>query len=130
MQDAEENQRSDQMNLIYKTGMEKLANSDVVLYAEPLSMAQYHDLIVAGSQHIGYLPDCPSRKTEEGVAELYHKKRRELLSKIGSYKKNRCQDTGIVIPTCLWTPVLILELSVCDATTTQSCRCLPHSVTY
>ena len=76
-------------------------------------MAQYYDLMVAGSRHIGYLPDRPSRKTAEGVAELYIQERGELLNKIDSYLDNRKMECNIVVPTCLRTPVLILDPKEC-----------------
>ena len=69
--DPEENERSAQMDIIFKGAMQLLGDPDRVLYAEPVSMAQHYDLMVAGSRHIGYLPDRPSRKTPEGVAKLY-----------------------------------------------------------
>ena len=72
-------------------------------------MAQHYDLMVAGSRHIGYLPDHPSRKTAEGVTELYLQERGELLNKIDGFLQNRIMECGIIVPTCLRTPVLILE---------------------
>ena len=99
--------------LIFKGAMQLLGDPDRVLYAEPVSMAQHYDLMVAGSRHIGYLPDRPSRKTPEGVAELYLQERGELLNKIDSYLQNRVMECGIVVPTCLRTPVLILEPKEC-----------------
>ena len=111
--DPEENERSAQMDLIFKGAMQLLGDPDRVLYAEPISMAQHYDLMVAGSRHIGYLPDCPFRKTAEGVAELYLQERGELLNKIDGYLQNQIMECGIVVPTCLRTPVLILEPREC-----------------
>ena len=113
VKDPEENERSAKMDLVFKGAMQLLGDADRVLYAEPVSMAQYYDLMVAGSCHIGYLPDCPSRKTAEGVAELYLKERGELLNKIDGYLQNRKMECGIVVPTCLRTPVLILDPREC-----------------
>ena len=113
IKDAEENERSAKMDLVFHGAMQLLGNPDRVLFAEPSSMAQHYDLMVAGSRHIGYLPDRPSRKTPEGVAELYDKERGELLSKINSYLQNRIMQCGIVVPTCLRTPVLILDPREC-----------------
>ena len=111
--DPEENERSAKMDLVFEGAMQLLGDADRVLYAEPVSMAQCYDLMVAGSRHIGYLPDRPSRKTAEGVAELYRKERGELLNKIDSYLQNRKMKCGIVVPTCLCTPVLILDPREC-----------------
>ena len=113
VKDPEENERSAKMDLVFKGAMQLLGDPDRVLYAEPVSMAQYYDLMVAGSRHIGYLPDRPSRKTAEGVAELYIKERGELLNKIDGFLQNRKMECGIVVPTCLRTPVLILDPREC-----------------
>ena len=113
VKDPEEDQRSAQMEVIFKGAMQLLGDPDCVLYAEPSSMAQYYDLMVAGSRHIGYLPDRPSRKTAEGVAKLYLQERGELLNKIDSYLENRRVQCNIVVPTCLRTPVLILDPKEC-----------------
>ena len=67
----EENERSAQMEQVYEGAMQLLGHPDGVLYAEPLSMAQHYDLMVAGSRHIGYLPERSSRKTAEDVAALF-----------------------------------------------------------
>ena len=107
--DPEENERSAKMDLVFKGAMQLLGDPDRVLYVEPVFMAQYYDLMVAGSRHIEYLPDRPSRKTAEGVAKLYHKERGELLNKIDGFLQNRIMECGIVVPTCLRTLVLILD---------------------
>ena len=111
--DPEENERSAKMDLVFQGAMQLLGDPDRVLYVEPVSMAQHYDLMVAGSCHIGYLPDRPSRKTAEGVAELYHKETGELLNKIDGFLQNRIMECGIVVPTCLRTPVLILDPREC-----------------
>ena len=113
VKDSEENERSAKMDLVFEGAMQLLGDPDRVLYAEPTSMAQCYDLMVAGSRHIGYLPDRPSRKTAEAVTELYLKERGELLNKIDSYLQNRKMECGIVVPTCLRTPVLILDPREC-----------------
>ena len=113
VRDSEENERSAQMENAYKGAMQLLGAADGAWYAEPLSMAQHYDLMVAGSRHIGYLPERPTRKTAEEVAELYCRERGELLARIRSYLGNRVMECGIVVPTCLRTPVLILEPYEC-----------------
>ena len=75
IQDPEENQRSAEMDGLFQSAMQLLGDPDGVLYAKPVSMAQYYNVMVAGSRHIGYLPDHPSHKTPEGVAKLYHQER-------------------------------------------------------
>ena len=109
----EENERSAQMENVYEGAMQLLGELDGVLYAEPLSMAQHYDLMVAGSCHIGYLPERSSRKTAEDVAALFLQERGELLTRIRSYVDNRTIECNIVVPTCLHTPVLILDPKEC-----------------
>ena len=109
----EENERSAQMENIYEGAMQLLGEPDGVLYAEPLSMAQHYDLMVAGSHHIGYLPECSARKTAEDVAALFLRERGELLARIRSYVDNCTMECNIVVPTCLRTPVLILDPKEC-----------------
>ena len=109
----EENERSAQMEKVYEGAMQLLGHPDGVLYAEPLSMAQHYDLMVAGSRHIGYLPERSSRKTAEDVAALFLRERGELLTRIRSYVDNRIIQCNIVVPTCLRTPVLILDPKEC-----------------
>ena len=109
----EENEHSAQMENVYEGAMQLLGEPDSVLYAEPLSMAQHYDLMVAGSRHIGYLPERSSRKTPEDVAALFLRERGELLTRIRSYVDNRTMECNIVVPTCLRTPVLILDPKEC-----------------
>ena len=109
----EENERSAQMEKVYEGAMQLLGHPDGVLYAEPLSMAQHYDLMVAGSRHIGYLPERSSRKTAEDVATLFLRERGELLTRIRSYVDNCTMECNIVVPTCLCTPVLILDPKEC-----------------
>ena len=109
----EENKRSTQMENVYEGTMQLLGEPDGVLYAKPLSMAQHYDLMVAGSCHIGYLPERSACKTAEDVAALFLWERGELLARIRSYIDNRTIECNIVIPTCLRTPVLILDPKEC-----------------
>ena len=109
----EENERSTQMENVYEGAMQLLGEPDGVLYAEPLSMAQHYDLMVAGSCHIGYLPQHSARKTAEDVAALFLWERGKLLTRIRSYVDNRTIECNIVVPTCLHTPVLILDPKEC-----------------
>ena len=109
----EENERSAQMEKVYEGAMQLLGHPDGVLYAKPLSMAQHYDLMVAGSRHIGYLPERSSRKTAEDVAALFMRERGKLLTRIRSYVDNRTMECNIIVPTCLRMPVLILDPKEC-----------------
>ena len=47
------------------------------------------------------------------MAKLYLLERGELLNKIDSYLENHKVECGIIVPTCLRTPVLILDPKEC-----------------
>ena len=65
IKDPEENERSAKMDLVFHGAMQLLGDPDRVLYAEPVSMAQHYDLMVAGSRHIGYYPTGPLAKPQK-----------------------------------------------------------------
>ena len=97
---------------IFKTGMDIMGDADSALYAEPSSMAQVYDMMYTGTRYIGLL--LPRlHKTKKETGEVYWQERMELLRKILSYKDCRKMDCGIVVPTCLRTPTLVLPLSEC-----------------
>ena len=78
VRDPEENERSAQMESAYKGAMQLLGAADGAWYAEPLSMAQHYDLMVAGSRHIGYLPERSARKTAGGSVRAVHSGERRV----------------------------------------------------
>ena len=111
MKDNEEEIRRMDMFSMFKTGMDIIGDANSALYAEPSSMAQVYDMMYAGARNIGLLPPR-SRKTKE-MGEVYWQERMELLRKILSYKDCRRVDCGIVVPTCLRMPTLVLPTSEC-----------------
>ena len=112
MKDDEEEIRRMDMFRMFKTGMDIMGDADSALYAEPSSMVQVYDMMYAGAHDIGLLP-LRSRKTKRETGEVYRQERMELLRKILSYKDCRKVDCGIVVPTCLRTPMLVLPTSEC-----------------
>ena len=109
--DEEEIQRMDMFHM-FKTGMDIMGDADSALYAEPSSMAQVYDMMYAGAHDIGLLP-LRSRKTKKETGEVYRQERMVLLRKILSYKDCQKVDCGIVVPTCLRTPTLVLPMPEC-----------------
>ena len=75
-------------------------------------MAQVYDMMYDGDCNIGLLLP-QSHKTKKETSDVYKQERMELLRKILSYKDCHKMDCGIVIPTCLRTPTLVLPLSEC-----------------
>ena len=109
--DDEEIWRADMFRM-FKTGMDIMGDADSTLYAEPSSMAQVYDMMYTGAHDIGLLPP-QSCKTKKETGAVYWQERMELLRKILSYKDHRKMDCGIVVPTCLRTPMLVLPSSEC-----------------
>ena len=93
---------------MFKMRMDMMGDADSALYAEPTSMAQVYDLMHTGTRNIGLLPPG-SRKSKE----QYWQERMEVLCKILSYKDCHKVDCGIIMPTCLRTPTLVLLPSEC-----------------
>ena len=109
--DEEEIQRADMFRM-FKTGMDIMGDADSALYAEPSSMAQVYDMMYAGAHNIGLLLPR-SCKTKKETGKVYRQERMELLRKILSYKDCQKMDCGIVVPTCLRMPTLVLPSSEC-----------------
>ena len=112
MKDDEEEIRRADIFCMFKTGMDIMGDADSALYAEPSSMAQVYDMMYAGARDIGLLPPW-LRKTKKETGKVYQQERMELLRKILSYKDCRKMDCGIVVPTCLRMPMLVLPSSEC-----------------
>ena len=109
--DEEEIWRMD-MFCIFKTGMDIMGDADSALYAEMSWMAQVYNMMYTGARDIGLLL-LRSHKMRKEMDEVYRQERMELLRKILSYKDCRKVDCGIVVPTCLRMPTLVLPTSEC-----------------
>ena len=112
MQDSKEEIREADMFKMFNSGIDQMGDADSTLYAEPTSVAQAYDLLYAGARDIGLLPPR-SCKNKQETSDMYKQERWELLRKILSYKDCHKVDCGIVMPTCLWMPTLILLLADC-----------------
>ena len=112
MKDNEEEIRRADMLRMFRTSMELMGDADSILYAEPASRAQVYDLMHAGTCDIGLLPPR-SHKMKEQTSDVYRQERMELLRKILSYKDCCKVDCGIMVPTCLRTPMLVLPTQEC-----------------
>ena len=112
MKDEEEEIWRMDMFHMFKTGMDIMGDADSALYAEMSSTAQVYDMMYARARDIGLLLPR-SCKTKKEMGEVYWQERMELLRKILSYKDCRKVDCGIVVPTCLRTPMLVLPMSKC-----------------
>ena len=112
MKDDEEEIQSMDMFRMFKTGMDIMGDTNSALYAKTSSMAQVYNMMYTGARDIGLLPPR-SRKMKKEMGKVYQQERMELLRKILSYKDCRMVDCGIVVATCLRTPMLVLPTSEC-----------------
>ena len=109
--DEEEIWRADMFRM-FQTGTDIMGDTDSALYVELTSMAQVYDLMHAGAHDIGLLSPR-SRKTKEQTKDVYKQEPMEVLFKILSYKDCHKVDCGIIVLTCLRTPMLVLPPSEC-----------------
>ena len=88
--------------------MELLGDPGNPLYAEPHSMAEHFDTLVAGTRAIGELPGCMHCKDSDVTARVHDEEATQVRQKILRCLDMRVLDGDLVVPTCLRTPTLIL----------------------
>ena len=108
LDDKEENLRPQQMNVTHTSIMELLGNPGNPLYAEPHSMAEYFDALVAGTRAIGELPGHMRCKDGNAMVRVHDEEAMQVRQKILRCLDMRVLDGDLVVLTCLRTPTLIL----------------------
>ena len=73
-----------------------------------LDMAEHFNAITAGARAIGELPGRTHCRDEDVTARVYEDEAKQVLQKILRYLDMRKMDGDLLVPTCLWTPTLIL----------------------
>ena len=91
--------------------MDLLGNPSNPLYAEPHSMAKHFDAMTAGTHAIGELPGQTCCRDDDATAHVYEDEAKQVRQKILRYLDMRVMDGDLGVPTCLWTPTLILPTS-------------------
>ena len=103
-----ENLKPEQMNVMHTSVMPLLGDPSNPLYAEPHSMAEHFDAMLAGAHAIGELPSRTCCRDSDATAHVYKDETRQVCQKILRCLNMRVMDRDLVILTCLWTPTLIL----------------------
>ena len=106
--DEEENLKPEQMNVSHVSVMELLGDPGNPLYAEPHSMAEHFNTMIAGTRAIGELSGQAHCKDNDATAHVYKDETKQVLQKILSYLDMRVMDEDFIVPTCLRMPTLIL----------------------
>ena len=104
----EENLKPEQMNVSHVSIMDLLGDPGNPLYAEPHSMAEHFNAMTAGARAIGELPGQTHCRDDDTTARVYKDKAKQVCQKILRYLDMRVMDGDLIVPTCLWTPTLIL----------------------
>ena len=107
----EENLKPEQMNVLHISVMDLLGDPSNPLYAEPLSMAKHFNAMTAGTCAIGKLPSQTHCRDDDVTTCVYEDKVKQVCQKILRYLDMRMMDGDLIVPTCLWTPTLILPAS-------------------
>ena len=108
LEDKEENLKCKQMNLTQTSVMELLGNPGNPLYAEPHSMAEHFNAMLAGACAIGVLHGCMCCRDGDTTARVYEDKTRQACQKILRCLDMRVMDGDLIVLTCLQMPTLIL----------------------
>ena len=106
--DEEENLKLEQINATHISILDLLGDPGNPLYSEPHSMAEHFDAMMIGTRSVGELPSQGHCRDPEAVAHVYKDKARQACQKILRCLDVRVLDRDLIVPTCLWTPTLIL----------------------
>ena len=71
-------------------------------------MAKHFDAMTAGTRAIGKLPGWTCCRDNDVTTCVYKDEAKQVRQKILRYLDMRVMDGDLIIPTCLWTPTLIL----------------------
>ena len=108
LDDEEENLKLRQINVIHASIMDLLGDPGNPLYAEPHSMAEHYDTMLAGTHALGNLPERTRRRDSGTTARVHKDKAQQVCQKILRCLDLRVMDSDLVVPTCLRMPMLIL----------------------
>ena len=78
------------------------------LYAEPHSMAEHYDAMLAGARALGDLPEQTCCRDSGTTARVHEDEAQQVCQKILRCLDMRVMDGDLVVPTCLRKPMLIL----------------------
>ena len=108
LDDEEENLKLQQINVTHVSIMDLLGDPGNPLYAEPHSMAKHYDAMLAGTRALGDLPKRTCCRDSSVTARVHEDEAQQVCQKILRCLDMRVMDGGLVVPTCLRMPMLIL----------------------
>ena len=108
LKDREEDLRTKQINVTHSSVMELLGDPGSPLYAEPHSMAEHFNALVAGAHAIGDLPSHGRCSDNNTTVRVHEEEAAQVRQKILRCLDMRVIDGDLVVPMCLRTPTLIL----------------------
>ena len=109
LDDKEENLKLRQINVMHASIMDLLGDPGNPLYAEPHSMAEHYDAMLAGTRALGDLPKRTCCRDSGATARVHEDKAQQVCQKILRCLDMRVMDVNLVVPMCLRTPTLILS---------------------
>ena len=104
----EENLKLRQINVTHASIMDLLGDPGNPLYAEPHSMAEHYNAMLAGTCALGDLPECTRCRDSGGTARVHKDEAQQVCQKILRCLDMRVMDGNLFVPTCLRTPTLSL----------------------
>ena len=108
LDEEEENLKLWQINVTHASIMDLLGDPGNPLYAEPHSMAEHYDAMLAGARALGGLPERTCCRDSGAMARVHEDEAQQVCQKILRCLDMRVMDGDLVVPTCLRTPTLIL----------------------
>ena len=108
LDDEEENLKLWQINVMHVSIMDLLGDPGNPLYAEPHSMAEHYDTMLAGAHALSDLPERTCCRDSSATAQVHEDEAQQVCQKILRCLDMRVMDGDLVVPTCLRTPTLIL----------------------
>ena len=108
LDNEEENLKLQQINMTHASIMDFLGDPGNPLYAEPHSMAEYYDAMLAGARALGDLPKQTHCRDSGMTARVHEDEAQQVCQKILRCLDMRVMDGDLVVPTWLRTPTLIL----------------------
>ena len=108
LDDDEENLKLRQINVTHASIMDLLGDPGNPLYAEPHSMAEHYDAMLAGARALGDLPERTCCRDSGTTAQVHEDEAQQVCQKILRCLDMRVMDGDLVVPMCLRMPTLIL----------------------
>ena len=108
LDDKEENLKLRQINVMHASIMDLFGDPGNPLHAEPHSMAEHYDTMLARAHALGDLPERTHFRDSGAMARVHEDEAQQVCQKILRCLDMRVMDGNLVVPMCLRTPTLIL----------------------